>query len=393
MRFDLLTLYALAIGTLLLSLGMTLWERRAHPCRSPELGCWAAAYGLLAAGCSLAIARTALPGWIGWAASNLVITSGYMLILIGVGRLEQRRHARLCLGLLLATGIAWILFGPAHRDAMWSHGSAVPIAIVCGATAWEIARADTLRPYRVVPVIVLVSGVHALFYLVRATLLPLLALRFGDGIMPAFAQLTMYEGVLYSVSMPMALLALIREEAQLEMTRVAHTDHLTGLANRHDFFARGAALLAGTAGPVALLAFDLDHFKAINDLHGHAAGDRVLRSFARIARATLPGEAVLARLGGEEFAALLPGVDREHARALGEMLAQRFGASREHDEAGLVRATVSIGVAARLHEQDRLDEMLAAADQALYRAKAAGRNRVELARPLLRPASLGRLHA
>ena len=114
------------------------------------------------------------------------------------------------------------------------------------------------------------------------------------------------------------------------------------MTNRHGFFERGSRVLAERKAdvPVSLLAFDLDHFKTINDRHGHAAGDAVIRLFAIVARdltrdADDP-EAIIARLGGEEFAALLPGRDLAEARRIGEEVARRFAeASMRGDGPGI----------------------------------------------------------
>lgn len=190
----------------------------------------------------------------------------------------------------------------------------------------------------------------------------------------------MYEAVLYSVAMPMSFLMIIREEEKLNLLRMSQTDQLTGLANRHAFFEQAARMLRERCGgPVSLLAFDLDHFKAINDRHGHPTGDKVLQLFADAAREEAGPGALLVRLGGEEFAALLPQCDHSQAFNRGSAIASRFAEATAQAEGLKTRATVSIGLAAPdCHD---LSGMLASADSALYRAKALGRNRVETAGP------------
>jgi diguanylate cyclase (GGDEF)-like protein len=199
------------------------------------------------------------------------------------------------------------------------------------------------------------------------------------------SKITVYEGVLYSVVLPMALLMMIREETHGQLLRASQTDYLTGLGNRRWFFEEGERLIGNDAAhrPVSLLAFDLDHFKAINDRYGHKTGDEVLKAFAEIARSAVGPGAVLARIGGEEFAALLPGHDRQRAKAVGEAIARLFAQTlfvqtitQRVNGAGL-QATVSIGLAQYGREASTLADLLAAADAALYSAKSLGGNRLE----------------
>lgn len=165
-----------------------------------------------------------------------------------------------------------------------------------------------------------------------------------------------------------------------ELRRLATVDELTGLFNRRHFFAAGRRVLERArrdGRPAALLLFDLDHFKRINDHFGHEAGDRVLRAVAsRCRRLLRPGD-LLARLGGEEFAALLPDTDAVAASRVAERL--RRGIARLEVEVGedVVRPTASIGLALAGGVDGGLEALLAAADRALYRAKAKGRDRVE----------------
>ncbi len=176
------------------------------------------------------------------------------------------------------------------------------------------------------------------------------------------------------------------KRAQEELRRLATVDELTGLHNRRHFFEVGERLLERLrcdGRPAALLLFDLDHFKAINDTHGHAAGDRVLRAVAaRCRRVLRPGD-LLARLGGEEFAVLLPDTPRLPALRVAERLRRAVAGLRVQVAPGTtVGPTLSAGIATAEEVAGGLDRLLAAADRALYRAKAEGRNRVAVAEPL-----------
>jgi diguanylate cyclase (GGDEF)-like protein len=382
MPFDLLTLYALTIGTLLVSAAMTFWERQARPQRQRALGVLAVGYLVLGMGCALALGRHALPGFVGSALCNIIFVAGYLLVLNGAALLRGRTYRAVSAGIIVLLALGWALAGPRWPDACWAYGSAVPIAAASGLTMWEILRNPALRSLRSRPLAIAVTGEHAVFYAGRAFVLPVLVGYAGPGVLTIVGKITMFEAVLFAVAMPMTLLALVREEAHDRLLVASRTDYLTGLGNRQWFFEEGAHRIAAGAGraPLTLLAFDLDHFKAINDRHGHATGDAVLAAFAHIVRAVTGPDAVLARIGGEEFAALLPGQDRTRARRIGQAVVERLAATvvPGADAAG-VTATVSIGLAEYGADMPDLAALIAAADRALYRAKAMGRNRIEIA--------------
>ncbi|WP_200290302.1 GGDEF domain-containing response regulator [Rhodospirillum rubrum] len=166
-----------------------------------------------------------------------------------------------------------------------------------------------------------------------------------------------------------------REEA---WQRLALTDPLTGLGNRRLLFDRGILEVARArrgCWPLSGLMIDLDHFKRINDTQGHAAGDAILRTLADTLRESLREIDVIARVGGEEFAILLPDTSLTAAQEVGERL--RLSCQIPQPVGGPV--TISIGIST-LHPEDRgLGDMLSRADDALYRAKRNGRDRVEIA--------------
>lgn len=169
----------------------------------------------------------------------------------------------------------------------------------------------------------------------------------------------------------------------------AVTDPLTGLYNRRfalPQLARLARDAVATGRPLAVMVADLDHFKAVNDAHGHAAGDRVLAETAARIRHLLRDGDLAARIGGEEFLIVLPGTDAAQAEAIGQRLCSAIASSAVAlpPAVGEVRVTISIGIAtlpARPETEPLLAEgLVERADRALYRAKARGRNRVSAAR-------------
>jgi diguanylate cyclase (GGDEF)-like protein len=167
-----------------------------------------------------------------------------------------------------------------------------------------------------------------------------------------------------------------KEKARAE--ELAQTDFLTGLDNRRAFYEQGDRKLRGlelSARPAALAMFDIDHFKSINDRYGHAGGDAAIRAVADIIRASLRAGDLAARLGGEEFALLLPDADLDAAVAIAERVRAATEALVVEHEGHRIGFTISAGVAA-LHASNTLDGWIAHADAALYRAKQEGRNRV-----------------
>ena len=381
MHVDLLTLYSLAIGTLFASAGMTFWERRTLPKRSKALTILAAGYATLALGCATVTIRSHFPGISGSALSNLVILAGYLLILQGAAAVSGRRYRVSASLLLLVMGAIWVFAGPRWPEIVWLYVCAIPIALTCAMTARELLRRDAMPTVQSRHIAVAMTSIHAFVYLFRAIGLPLLVVRYGNTMQAIASKVTMYEGVMYSVVMPMTLLRLFRDEAHGELLRASQTDYLTRLGNRRWFFEEGPRVLRdlGADVPASLLAFDLDHFKAINDRYGHKMGDEVLKSFAEIACGVLGPDAILARIGGEEFAALLPDHDLARAKAKGEGVARRFAETRAHRAGNTaIEATVSIGLARFDSTVHTLADLLAIADRALYRAKSLGGNRLEM---------------
>lgn len=388
MHVDLLTLYFLVVGTLFASSGMTLWEHRTHPRRSKELKILAAGYATLAIGCAAVTVHHELPGATGSALSNLVIVTGYLLVLQGVASLSGRQYRNTSAAMLVLLALTWAVAGARWEDSVWYYASAIPIALASGVTSFELVRCDGMKSMQSRHIAVLVTGIHALLYAARACILPLLAARYGRDVVSVASNVTMYEGVLYSVVLPMTLLRLIREETHGELLRESQTDYLTRLSNRRWFFEEGARVIreAEPHRPISLLAFDLDLFKTINDRYGHKTGDEVLKAFGDIARSVVGPDAILARIGGEEFAALLPDHNSLRAKEVGEIVAKRFAETIPHRIGGVaIQATVSIGLAQFGTDASTLADLLAAADAALYNAKSLGGNRLVLAQPASRP--------
>lgn len=188
------------------------------------------------------------------------------------------------------------------------------------------------------------------------------------------------EVLLYVVGTAFMVLILAKDRTVHAYKVAAATDPLTGLLNRRGFFEAAGALIdrcQSRRAPVSVLGFDLDHFKSLNDRCGHAAGDAVLQLFAKVVRQTMRANDIIGRVGGEEFVAILPGTLADAASAA-ERVRSAFAAASIARNGQRISGTVSVGVACG-SASTAIDLLIARADNALYRAKTNGRDRVETA--------------
>jgi diguanylate cyclase (GGDEF)-like protein/PAS domain S-box-containing protein len=172
------------------------------------------------------------------------------------------------------------------------------------------------------------------------------------------------------------------KELQESLHRLATTDPLTGLYNRRSFFDQLHQELSRAGRyrrPLTLLFLDVDHFKEINDRHGHPAGDQALKSLALLLQAESRRNDIVGRIGGEEFATVLVECGLDQAREAAERLRRQVERLRVDSDQGPLSMTVSIGLAQAVSDQERLEQLLKRADRALYQAKRQGRNRVSAA--------------
>jgi len=171
-----------------------------------------------------------------------------------------------------------------------------------------------------------------------------------------------------------------RKLLELELSQKAQIDYLTGLNNRGHFMEQAEKELSRSqryAKEMAIFMMDIDFFKKINDSHGHKVGDIVLKKLAEVCRHTLREVDIIGRVGGEEFAILLPETNRAEALEVAERLRLAVADSKVPMRDGLpVQYTVSIGVSSVVSPDDNIDMLLSRADKALYQAKQTGRNRV-----------------
>ena len=171
-----------------------------------------------------------------------------------------------------------------------------------------------------------------------------------------------------------------QKAVELELVHQAHTDHLTGFNNRGHFMQQAELELRRAVrygGALSIFMMDVDHFKKINDTYGHKVGDLVLQKLAAVCRDTLRMIDIIGRVGGEEFAILLPETTEQEAIRVAERLRQAIANAKIPLGHGLpLSITVSIGITSLMSKDDNIDVLLSFADKALYAAKNAGRNRI-----------------
>jgi diguanylate cyclase (GGDEF)-like protein len=245
------------------------------------------------------------------------------------------------------------------------------------AELWRERRKHLLRRWPAIFVPIL-HGAVFLFPIPLASLLPADAgmVTLATGWIAVFALETM----LYVVGTAFIVLVLTKERTLRMHKAAAHTDPMTGLFNRRGFLEAAKVLMARQlkrGEPISVLMFDLDHFKSINDSYGHAVGDDALRLFASTVATNMRANDIIARFGGEEFVALLPGPIEDAVIAADRVRGAFEVAGREVGQYRL-GATVSVGAATGSATID-IEELIGNADAALYRAKLNGRNRVEQA--------------
>lgn len=269
----------------------------------------------------------------------------------------------LCLSFPL---VAWAGWG-----SLGAQGAAMSAAevIVLGLIIAHLSRLDA-RPDRV-PARLMMAGCLILGLLYARDLW----LALGGAYQTHAEWVNIDLSIWYLLNFCMLMLTSFRAAEPLRQG--AMFDPLTGALNRRGLDAELALLQRGGRDDVAVLAVDLDHFKSINDAHGHAAGDLVLQRFADAVRASIRGEDMFARVGGEEFMLVLRGLSPADVLGMAERIRQRVGALVVEVDGVAVRVTCSLGVA---HARDaaRLPELRLLADEALYAAKREGRNRIRV---------------
>jgi diguanylate cyclase (GGDEF)-like protein len=263
------------------------------------------------------------------------------------------------------------------ESSLWSGGLVylVMTAAGLGMAAAELWFAKSAQS-RATKFLALVAALTSLYYLGRAITFVLegpdgTSFRTFFGYAPAALM-----HLILLVSLSFTINALSNSHLIKRLRERAERDHLTGLLNRGAFLGLAEKELAGPAAHqgAALILADLDYFKAVNDEHGHAAGDAALRAFAKACTTSVRSTDLVGRYGGEEFILFLPGATQQRAEAIASEISARLSAMADPD--GLSYPTVSYGVTSTGAKAPDLNFMINVADEALYSAKAQGRDRV-----------------
>jgi diguanylate cyclase (GGDEF)-like protein len=350
---------------------------------------WGAAHIVNAAGLGFGLALARAPG----AATDFATTfamsdSGNALVLLGYGLtwsgarvFDERRNSLVFVALAPAL---WLVLcsvpGFAANAELKFIAVSALLAVLALRSAYELWRGrDEALMSRWPCVLVLLAQAGVLLGRVPLTLLS--ESLHNAGMLRSLSLTVITFGtLLFTVILAFLQLNMTKERTELKHKINSLVDPLSGVANRRAFL-DGASLLLGrhepADEPLAMLLFDLDHFKQINDRLGHATGDTVLQVFAATASATLGADVLFARIGGEEFASCLPVGDMDEAYAIAERVRRNFAAAAARFGVDELLPSVSIGITLGREPGMTVGALQSIADRALYRAKENGRNRVE----------------
>jgi len=348
---------------------------------------WGAAYFCGAVGAALLGARGYIPDFWSINVANAVLLAGAGSIWCGLRAFDGRGVS---LWYVLCGSAVWLMacgindFYQSLQARITLASAIATVYVILGVLElWRSRHDGIISRWLAMGLL----GFHAGVYFTRIALTWMVAIPSGEGLMQLrWLPLGIFEALFYTFATAFGLLTMTKERAEARHKRAAVIDPLTSVPNRRGFTDRAERVLARCreeGKPVSVLLFDLDHFKRINDTYGHQVGDEVLIEFCRAAQLRFRPEDIFARLGGEEFVCLLPGVKLSAAFSVAERIRRDFDTARRTVGAAYVRATVSIGVSNSADAGSELAGLLGAADKALYRAKAKGRNRVEGRRPPL----------
>jgi diguanylate cyclase (GGDEF)-like protein len=337
-----------------------------------------------AASCILILLKDVLVDEARIVPANGLMWMGFALQWLAYARFDApSAAARLPIGGTAVAIAAFTAFWGAGADYRERsiYASAV-VATLAVASGWQLLRGGGLRRERSRAIGLFLAAVTVACQAVRLPML--LELPSGDGALLSGSleqSVAFLPAMMHVLGVGLGFLVMHVERNELLAHEAALTDPLTGCANRRAFATRVAEELAHAARsgePLSVVLTDIDRFKAVNDAHGHAVGDLVIRRLADVLREGVRTSDVAARLGGEEFCVLLRGADATVAERLAERLGQALRNRPVETEGGFVRVTASFGVASA-QRGETWEALFSRADRALYQAKSAGRDRVKVA--------------
>ena len=383
MELDVNTLFMVTMQVEVM-LGLLLFFAWAQNFSKRALAWWGSAHLMRAVSIMLLGLYGSVPDSLSIDFANAALFGSFALTWCGARVFDQRRPEPA----LALVGVAvWLA-----ACRLQTFGTTAELRVLIGAgivtsytwlTAYEFWRSRDEALVSRWPAIFMLFA-HGALFLLRSPIGPLMESGAGNRLaMSGWLELLSLEALLFTISIAFILLAMAKERTEYSHRAAARTDSLTGIANRRGFLeqtavARGAGMAAQSA---AVLLFDLDRFKSINDQYGHAVGDRTLQIFADIAKAHIGDAGTVGRWGGDEFVAVLTNTTREIAATVAERIQIAFERAAADIDGRLLCATVSTGMAFSPQGPFELPAILLQADQALYRAKKDGRNRLAIAAP------------
>ncbi|MCR6499562.1 GGDEF domain-containing protein [Shinella sp. CPCC 101442] len=309
------------------------------------------------------------------------ILGGAFLLRVGIGHLYDVRTNRKHLGVLFSVFVAfnYVIYDLPRGTLTHALAYQAPLAVSVAMSAWVVWRASAraFSDKMLVGLLVLTS--------VHFPLKAAIAVHAGSGSIASdylssrFALYSQSIGAVLIVTIGLVLLCVLVLEIMEDEKANAEVDVLSGVLNRRGFDNRVDALMA-QHGPHSIVICDLDRFKSVNDTYGHQGGDAVIRAFGEMLKAAAPEGALVARIGGEEFAIFLPRTSREAASLFAHVLRATRSVSSVPGLPSGVRVTASFGVA-EIGQNEPLRLAMRRADDALYAAKNAGRDCVREAEP------------
>lgn len=348
--------------------------------REPSLLFWSAGFATITVGSTLALLRGIGLLLIGiWFANGLLVVA-HGFFLMGVLRFTQARLSRAWL-LIVPVWFALLLLpaGPQWSKVMLMVNSLLVALLTLQASFLLRPHGKSLSVGAVQLRYVLL--IHGLFYVAKAVIAitpgTLIDLATFGGLI---IQVSLVEGAMAIMLIALSMTGTVRYRREERIARLAARDPLTALYNRRALEVRATHLCkeVSAARPGALLLIDIDNFKLVNDLHGHAAGDRLLVALAEMIRAVLPERSLAARLGGDEFVILLSDASTEQVVALGGQLRQAFQAFAEQAVPTPQAVTLSIGANVFDQPPASLAALIEQGDVALYQSKRGGRDSIRL---------------
>lgn len=325
-----------------------------------------------------------VPGWLATSMANNLMSLGQIMILLGVQRFLGRKAWYWALALPLVAFLM-ALFPALRQFPTPFIIDTVLLSLPCLIAAWMLWRDKQHGMALVQRATATLLGLMGLFLVGRAGYLLLTRAISGSFDQHAMQILAFLTAMVFSFLLTMALVLMVFRSREIHLREVARRDSLTGLRNRYalnEISHREMSLAQRHEFPLSVISIDLDHFKHINDRHGHACGDQVLKQTAIELSDEFRDSDLLFRVGGEEFLVLLPLTGLDEARTAAERVRQRLATTTLRGKGGEpLQVTASLGVAEIDPGHEDWDSALQRVDLALYRAKESGRNQVVSSSP------------